>query len=99
MNQYELAMMYKSHDIRDYIYSKRAIVLSRLDIYYKWPVITYHAKQNGDITGFYNPTVAATADGIYDLRLIQNQCVSKELFERMLGLDPSYIYYFNISDI
>lgn len=99
MNQYELAMMYRSHDIRDHIYSKRAIVLSRLDIFYKWPIITYHAKQNGDITGFYNPTVTTAVDGIYDLRSIQNQCVSKELFVRMFGLDPSERYYFAISDI
>lgn len=99
MDQYKLAMMYRSHDIRDYIYSKRAVVLSRLDICYKWPVITYHAEQDGAATGFYNPTVATVSDGIFDLRKVQSQCISKDIFARIFGLNPNERYYFAITEM
>ena len=97
MTQYELSMIARSHEIRDHIYSKRAIVLSRLDICYKWPIITYHAEQDGAATGFYNPVVAASSDGIFDLRKVQSQCITKDIFARIFCLNPNERYYLAIT--
>lgn len=93
-SQYDVANLFKIHEIRQSILSKRGILLNSMEVYIDKHVITLY----GDIdtcAGWVQPIQECTL--ILDWGYYGNIC--KERLLQAMGLDPTERYYIGIGSV